>query len=147
MTKPLRLGLIGCGFFAINHLHARVEKLDIRIAAVCDPDASKVAAAAKRFSAAAPSRQSPGPSRRTAFLRPNRMLSIASGAASCLRRTVPAIGKLMHSWMPRMNRRARKTLSPLGRREGLTGPRRGSRSREGREMACHGAMPLYKSAL
>jgi len=82
MTKPRRLGMIGCGFFANNHLQAWTEKLDIRIAGVCDPDASKAAAAARRINAAARlDVGAPGTTRRTAFLRPNRMLSIASGAA------------------------------------------------------------------
>jgi predicted dehydrogenase len=53
MTKPLRVGLIGCGFFAGNHLHAWAEMPDVVIAAVCDIDASKAAAAAKRFCAEA----------------------------------------------------------------------------------------------
>jgi predicted dehydrogenase len=49
MTKPLRVGLIGCGFFATNHLHAWAEMPDVVVAAVCDIDASKAAAAAKTF--------------------------------------------------------------------------------------------------
>jgi predicted dehydrogenase len=49
MKKPLRVGLIGCGFFSANHLHAWAEMPDVEIAAVCDLDAAKVAAAARRF--------------------------------------------------------------------------------------------------
>ncbi len=53
MQKPLRVGLIGCGFFAANHLHAWAEMPDVEIAAVCDLDADKAAAAARRFGVAA----------------------------------------------------------------------------------------------
>ena len=36
MSPPLRGGLIGCGFFAINQLHAWRDVADAEIVAICD---------------------------------------------------------------------------------------------------------------
>ena len=49
MPAPLRLGLIGCGFFAQNHLHAwkDLEPEGVELVAVCDIDADKAKAAAE----------------------------------------------------------------------------------------------------
>ena len=51
--KRTRIGLIGCGFYAQNHLHAwsdlRAEGADL--VAVCDLDQTKAEAAAKKFGA------------------------------------------------------------------------------------------------
>jgi predicted dehydrogenase len=51
MADRIALGLVGCGFFAQNHLHAwkdlRSEGVDI--VAVCDIDSAKAKAAAERF--------------------------------------------------------------------------------------------------
>ena len=49
MKAPLRCGVIGCGFFAQNHLHAWAAMADVRLAAVCDLDGDKARAAAHRF--------------------------------------------------------------------------------------------------
>jgi predicted dehydrogenase len=49
--QPLRLGLIGCGFFAQNHLNAWREIPDVTLAAVCDLDPAKAEAAAQAFGA------------------------------------------------------------------------------------------------
>lgn len=48
---PLRGTVIGCGFFAENHLNAWASIPDVDLAAVCDLDPSKAAAAAERFGA------------------------------------------------------------------------------------------------
>jgi predicted dehydrogenase len=45
----LRGALVGCGFFAQNHLHAWREVDGAEIIAVCDTDAAKLAATADRF--------------------------------------------------------------------------------------------------
>ena len=45
----LRGGLIGCGFFAFNHLHAWQEVEGAEIVAVCDLDEAKVQARASEF--------------------------------------------------------------------------------------------------
>ncbi len=52
-TDRLRAGVIGCGFFAQNHLHAwRDLAADgVELAAVCDLDDAKAAAAARTFGA------------------------------------------------------------------------------------------------
>ena len=47
--KKLRGGLIGCGFFARNHMHGWNEVADAEIAAVCDSDGSRVAAFVRDF--------------------------------------------------------------------------------------------------
>lgn len=45
----LRVGLIGCGFFAQNHLHAWRDIADAQLVAVCDRDPTRARAAAARF--------------------------------------------------------------------------------------------------
>ena len=45
----IRGGLIGCGFFAQNHLHAWAAIDGVRIVAVCDKDPVRLEAAADRF--------------------------------------------------------------------------------------------------
>ena len=45
----LRGALIGCGFFAENHLHAWREVDDASIVALCDADAQRLASASERF--------------------------------------------------------------------------------------------------
>jgi predicted dehydrogenase len=42
-------GLVGCGFFAPNHLHAWREVEDAKIVAVCDLDKAKAQARARQF--------------------------------------------------------------------------------------------------
>jgi predicted dehydrogenase len=49
MSRPYRFALIGCGFFAQNHLHAWAEIPEVELVAVCDIDAAKAAAAAADF--------------------------------------------------------------------------------------------------
>jgi predicted dehydrogenase len=50
MTGRLRAGLIGCGFFAKNHLHAwRDLAHEVELLAVCDVDTAKAQAAAAAF--------------------------------------------------------------------------------------------------
>lgn len=51
MPAPIRLGLVGCGFFAQNHLHAwkDLEPEGVELVAVCDIDAGKARAAAEQF--------------------------------------------------------------------------------------------------
>lgn len=50
MSGRYRAGLIGCGFFAKNHLHAwRDLAEDVELAAVCDLDPAKAQAAAETF--------------------------------------------------------------------------------------------------
>ncbi len=52
-TSPkLRMALIGCGFFAQNHLHAWTSIPEVEIVAVCDRDAAKAEAARQSFGAA-----------------------------------------------------------------------------------------------
>lgn len=46
MTKTFRAGVIGCGFFAQNHLHAWRDIPDVELAAVCDLDRAKAEASA-----------------------------------------------------------------------------------------------------
>ena len=51
MSSRLRAGLIGCGFYARNHLHAwRDLSDDVELVAVCDRDEQKAGAAAEAFS-------------------------------------------------------------------------------------------------
>jgi predicted dehydrogenase len=45
----VRGAVIGCGFFAQNHLHAWNDIADVRLVAVCDKDAAKAKAAAETF--------------------------------------------------------------------------------------------------
>ncbi len=50
MTQtPLNGALIGCGFFARNHMHAWADLAGANIVAVCDRDAAKAAAMARDF--------------------------------------------------------------------------------------------------
>jgi predicted dehydrogenase len=54
LSSPLlRVGVIGCGFFADNQLAAWASMKDVTIAAVCDLDPSKARAAAAKFGAGA----------------------------------------------------------------------------------------------
>jgi predicted dehydrogenase len=50
--KPLRGALIGCGFFAQNHLHAWAGTPGVDLVAVCDADPAKARAAADRHGVA-----------------------------------------------------------------------------------------------
>jgi predicted dehydrogenase len=51
MSGPTRLAVIGCGFFARNHLHSwkDLRQDGAALAAVCDMDAGKAKAAAEEF--------------------------------------------------------------------------------------------------
>ena len=49
MAGVLRGALIGCGFFAANHLHAWREIEDAEIVALCDTDAGRLAATGAAF--------------------------------------------------------------------------------------------------
>ena len=49
VSNDKRGALIGCGFFADNHLHAWRELDGAEIVAVCDLDAARAAAAARKF--------------------------------------------------------------------------------------------------
>ena len=51
-NRPLRGGLIGCGFFAQNHLNAWRDIPGVELVAVCDSDQAKAEAARQRFGAA-----------------------------------------------------------------------------------------------
>jgi predicted dehydrogenase len=51
MTQRLRGTVIGCGFFAENHLNAWASIQDVELVAVCDLDPHKAASAAARFGA------------------------------------------------------------------------------------------------
>lgn len=51
MAERLRAGVIGCGFFAANHLHAWRQIGDVDLVAVCDLDRAKADAAAETFGA------------------------------------------------------------------------------------------------
>ena len=48
MSKRYRAGVIGCGFFAANHLHAWNQIEDVDLVAVCDLDRQKAEAAAAK---------------------------------------------------------------------------------------------------
>ena len=54
MTDPVRVALVGCGFFARNHLHAWKDLAaeGAELVAVCDIDPAKAEAAAKEFDVA-----------------------------------------------------------------------------------------------
>ena len=54
-AKRTRIGLIGCGFYAQNHLHAwsDLKAEGANLVAVCDLDATKAETAAKQFGAKA----------------------------------------------------------------------------------------------
>lgn len=49
MADILRAAVIGCGFFAQNHLHAWNDIPDVQVVAVCDKDPEKAKAAAEKF--------------------------------------------------------------------------------------------------
>src|SRR3954469_9856768 len=50
MAARLRAGLIGCGFYASNHLNAwRNLGEEVELAAICDLDGEKARAAAEAF--------------------------------------------------------------------------------------------------
>jgi len=49
MSGPYRFALIGCGFFAQNHLHAWSEIPEVELVAVCDIDPERASAAASAF--------------------------------------------------------------------------------------------------
>ena len=48
-TRVLRGAVVGCGFFSSNHLNAWAGIEGVRIVAVCDRDAGRLAAAGERF--------------------------------------------------------------------------------------------------
>lgn len=48
-AQVLKAGLIGCGFFAQNHLHAWRDLPEVELVAVCDRDRAKAEAALERF--------------------------------------------------------------------------------------------------
>jgi predicted dehydrogenase len=52
-NSPFRVGVIGCGFFAQNHLAAWASMEDVTLAAVCDLDGAKARAAVEKFGAGA----------------------------------------------------------------------------------------------
>ena len=45
MSRPYRFALIGCGFFAQNHLQAWAEMSDVELVATCDINPDSAAAA------------------------------------------------------------------------------------------------------
>jgi predicted dehydrogenase len=47
--SPLRGAVIGCGFFAQNHLNAWKDIADVQLVAVCDKDSAKAEAAGAKF--------------------------------------------------------------------------------------------------
>lgn len=49
MSKTLKGGLIGCGFFAQNHLHAWRDLPGVEIVALCDADPQRLAATGTTF--------------------------------------------------------------------------------------------------
>lgn len=51
MTKPTRVGVVGCGFFARNHIHSWLDLAPkgARLVAVCDLDTTKAEAFAAEF--------------------------------------------------------------------------------------------------
>ena len=53
MSAPLRGGLIGCGFFAINQLHAWRDVEGAEIVALCDSDPARLALVGDQFAIAA----------------------------------------------------------------------------------------------
>jgi D-apiose dehydrogenase len=48
-AAPLKGALIGCGFFARNHLHAWRDTRDVEIVALCDADEARLQAAGREF--------------------------------------------------------------------------------------------------
>jgi D-apiose dehydrogenase len=53
MASPFRVGVIGCGFFAQNHLAAWASMDEVVLAAVCDLDLGKARAGKDRYNAGA----------------------------------------------------------------------------------------------
>src|SRR5271154_4227839 len=51
-NRTLRAAIVGCGYFATNHLTAWKHLEGVEIAAVCDLDQAKARAAAERFGVA-----------------------------------------------------------------------------------------------
>lgn len=51
MGKLVRVGVVGCGYFAQNHLSAWAAMDDVELAAVCDLDPAKAKAAGSKFGA------------------------------------------------------------------------------------------------
>ncbi len=49
MSAPFRFALIGCGFFAQNHLNAWAQIPEVELVATCDIDPAKAQAAAEQF--------------------------------------------------------------------------------------------------
>ncbi len=49
MSAPFRFALIGCGFFAQNHLNAWAQIPEVELVATCDIDPAKARAAAGQF--------------------------------------------------------------------------------------------------
>ena len=49
MHPTLSVGLIGCGFFAVNHLHAWRDIAGVEVAAICDRDPARLAAMGDQF--------------------------------------------------------------------------------------------------
>jgi len=49
MSRPLRGAVIGCGFFAANHLHGWNDLEDAEIIALCDRDPARLEAASRDF--------------------------------------------------------------------------------------------------
>jgi predicted dehydrogenase len=55
MAKPVRVAMVGCGFFAQNHLHSwkSLAPQGAELVAVCDSDPAKAKAASEKFGAPA----------------------------------------------------------------------------------------------
>ena len=53
VDKPLRGGLIGCGFFAVNQMHAWADVAGAGIVAICDRDPARLKAMGEMFGIAA----------------------------------------------------------------------------------------------
>ena len=49
MSRPYRFALIGCGFFAQNHLQAWAEMSDVELVATCDINPDSAVSAAETF--------------------------------------------------------------------------------------------------
>ena len=49
MNRPLRGGLVGCGFFAVNQLHAWRDVPGVEIVALCDRDPARLALVGDQF--------------------------------------------------------------------------------------------------
>ncbi len=52
MSRKLRGGLIGCGFFSINHLHGWRDARGAEIVAICDQNSDRLSAVGEQFSIA-----------------------------------------------------------------------------------------------